>query len=105
MALPPDHFAIQAGAFPNPEALQEHIDQYGMSPAYRVRLASNERLFHVLILQTHDSRRAAEAALANLPQPLNTMELWIRSLGSLQDAVRAGDALADDRPAPREPAP
>ena len=61
-----------------------------------MRLASNNRLFHVLILQTHDSQRAAEAALANLPQPLNGMDLWIRPVGSLQDAVRAGDALAND---------
>ncbi|MYH15421.1 MAG: hypothetical protein F4149_09625 [Gammaproteobacteria bacterium] len=100
MALPPDYFAIQAGAFPNPEALHEHITQYGIEPAYRVRLASNDRLFHVLILQVHDSRRAAEAALANLPQPLNGMDLWIRSVGSLQNAVRAGDALADERHTP-----
>ena len=97
MALPPDYFAIQAGAFPNPEALHEHITQYGIEPAYRVRLASNNRLFHVLILQVHDSRRAAEAALANLPQPLNGMDLWIRSVGSLQNAVRAGKALASEQ--------
>ena len=100
MDLPPDYFAIQAGAFPNPEALHQHITQYGIEPAYRVRLASNDRLFHVLILQIHDSRRAAEAAVANLPQPLNSLDLWIRSVGSLQNAVRAGDALADGRHAP-----
>ena len=100
MALPPDHFAIQAGAFPNPEALREHVTQYGIEPAYRVRLASSNGLFHVLILQIHDSRQAAEAALANLPQPLNGMDLWIRTVGSLQDAVRAGDALADEQRTP-----
>ena len=100
MALPPDYFAIQAGAFPNAEALQRHTLQYGIEPAYRVRLASNNRLFHVLILQVHDSQRAAEAALANLPQPLNEMDLWIRSVGSLQNAVRAGDALASDQRPP-----
>ena len=100
MALPPDYFAIQAGAFPNAEALQRHTLQYGIEPAYRVRLASNNRLFHVLILQVHDSQRAAEAALANLPQPLNEMDLWIRSVGSLQNAVRAGDALVDDQRTP-----
>ena len=100
MALPPDFVAIQVGAFSNAEALQEHIAQYGIKPAYRVRLASNNRLFHALILQTHDSRRAAEAALANLPQPLDGMDLWIRSVGSLQNAVRAGDLLADERHAP-----
>ncbi len=96
MALPPGHFAIQAGAFPNSEDLDGHINQYGINPAYRVRLASDNRLFHVLILQVHDSRRAAEAAVANLPQRLKGMNLWIRSVGSLQNAVRAGDALADE---------
>ena len=95
MALPPDYFAIQAGAFPTAEALQRHTVQYGIEPAYRLRLASNNRLYHVLVLQVYDSRSAAEAALANLPQPLNGMDLWIRALGSLQDAVRAGDALAN----------
>ena len=100
MALPPDHFAIQAGAFPNAEALQRHSRQYGIKPAYRVRLASNNRLFHVLILQVHDSQRAAAAALANLPQPLNGMDLWIRSVGSLQNAVRAGDALVNEQRPP-----
>lgn len=100
MALPPDHFAIQAGAFPNADALHRHARRYGIEPAYRVRLASSNRLFHVLILQVHDSQRAAEAALANLPQPLNGMELWIRSVGSLQNAVRAGDALASEQRPP-----
>ncbi len=98
MALHPDYFAIQAGAFPNAEALRSHALQYGIEPAYRVRLASQNRLFHVLILQVHESRRAAEAALANLPQPLSGMDLWIRSVGSLQNAVRAGDALANEQP-------
>ena len=100
MALPPNHFAIQAGAFPTADALQKHTLQYGIEPAYRVRLASSDRLFHVLILQVHDSRRAAEAALTNLPQPLNDMDLWIRSVGSLQNAVRAGDALASEQRTP-----
>lgn len=100
MALPPDYFAIQAGAFPNAEALQRHSLEYGIEPAYRVRLASNNRLFHVLILQVHDSQRAAEAALANLPQPLNDMDLWIRSVGSLQNSVRAGDALVNEQRPP-----
>ena len=97
MDLPPDYFAIQAGAFPNADALHRHARKYGIEPAYRVRLASNNRLFHVLILQVHDSQRAAEAALANLPQPLNDMDLWIRSVGSLQNAVRAGDALGNEQ--------
>ena len=100
MALPPDYFAIQAGAFPSADALQRHTLQYGIEPAYRARLASEGRLFHVLILQVYDSRRAAEVALANLPQPLNGMDLWIRSTGSLQNAVRAGDALANQEARP-----
>ena len=98
MALPPNHFAIQAGAFFSADALHRHTLEYGIEPAYRVRMASGNRLFHVLILQVHDSQRAAEAALANLPQPLNGMDLWIRPVGSLQNAVRAGDALANEQP-------
>jgi len=96
MALPPNHFAIQAGAFANREALREHIAQHDIKPAYVVSLASKNRLLHVVVLQVHDSRRAAEAAMANLSQPLNGMQLWIRSVGSLQNAIRAGDALAGE---------
>lgn len=98
MALPPDYFAIQAGAFSSAEALHQHTVQYGIEPAYRVRLAGGGRPFHALILQVYDSRAAAEAAVADLPQPLNDMDLWIRSIGSVQDAVRAADALANEAP-------
>ena len=97
MVLPPDHFAIQAGAFPNPESLQAHMTKHGIEPAYRVRLASNNRLFHVLILQVYESRHAAETALASLPESLDGPDVWIRSVRSLQDAVRAADAIRKDQ--------
>ena len=97
MELPADYFAIQAGAFSTVEALHRHRLQYGIEPAYQAQVGRDGQLFHVLILQVYDSRPAAEAALANLPQPLNGMDLWIRPVGSLQNAVRAGDALADER--------
>ena len=100
MALPPDHFALQAGAFSSAEALHRHSVLYGIEPAYRARVASDGRLLHVFVLEVYASRRDAEAGQANLPQPLNDMDLWIRTLDSLQNAVRAGDALAKERGLP-----
>jgi|GEM_PF-643163 len=90
--LPRDFFAIQVIALASQTALEKYAvdnDIRGMSAA---RIAANDNLFYVLLLGIYETRSKASAALASIPEPYTNP--WIRSVGSLQDAMIAGDKLA-----------
>jgi septal ring-binding cell division protein DamX len=92
--LPQSFWAAQLIALATKEELEAYADEHhlvGMSAA-RVAVAGN--LFYVLLLGIYETRELAEAATADLPPPFDVDPPWLRSVGSLQKAILAGNELA-----------
>lgn len=91
--LPDEFWAVQLAAFASPEQLSEYARQHELRGMSAARIARNNTLFYVLLLGVYETRENAERAAATVPEALS-VEPWIRSLGSLQRAMRAGELLA-----------
>ena len=90
--LPRDFYAIQLVALSSQEALEKYAvdrDIRGMSAA---RIAANRELYYVLILGIYETKEHATEALPSVPKIYSNP--WVRSVGSLQDAMLKADALA-----------
>ncbi len=92
--LPADHYAVQLLAMTDARQLQQFVDQHGLASARTARVERSGELYYVLLLGVYDSLEGARQASLNLPAPLATNEPWIRPLGSLQNAIVRGNALA-----------
>ncbi|MEM7080686.1 MAG: SPOR domain-containing protein [Pseudomonadota bacterium] len=94
LELPPEFYAVQLLALSGKDKLEEfavHNNINGMSAA---RVASNGNLMFALLLGIYETRERAEKAITHLPAPFDQHRPWIRSVGSLQEAMIAGDNLA-----------
>ncbi len=91
--LPGEFWAVQLAAFGSPEQLSEYAARHELRGMSAARIARNSQLFYVLLLGVYETRENAERASATVPDALN-IDPWIRSLGSLQQAMRAGETIA-----------
>ena len=94
MDLPADHYAVQILAMANVEQLEDFIAANQLDDALTARVERNGELYHVLLLGVYETLGLAEQASLDLPAPLANSEPWIRSVGSIQNAVMRGNALA-----------
>ena len=92
--LPPDYYVVQLLAVQTKEALEHYAarkDLRGMSAA---RIERDGRLFYVLLLGVYPDRERAGMAASSLPAEFSELDPWVRSVDSLQQAMRRGDVLA-----------
>ncbi|MCZ6655891.1 MAG: SPOR domain-containing protein [Gammaproteobacteria bacterium] len=94
MDLPDDFYAVQLVAVSSKEALEQFAEDHGLRGMSAARVANDDRLFYVLLLGIYETRDLAEEAITDIPPPLDELNIWIRSMGSLHQAMLAGDALA-----------
>lgn len=93
--LPAEYFAVQLLASASKENLERFASETRIEGLAAARIAADERLLYILLLGIYTSRDAAERAAASVPQEtLGDVTPWVRSLGSLQRAMLAGDELA-----------
>lgn len=96
--LPGDFWAAQLVALSSKQALEDYAQKFNIQGMSAARIAIDDQHYYILLLGIYETRRIAEAAMSDLPPPFNEKTPWIRSVSSLQQAMRAGDAL--DRQAP-----
>ena len=95
--LPDDFFAVQLVAVSSKEALETYANTHQLSGMSAARVYANGQLYFVLLLGVYETRERAEQAIASLQGPLAELEPWIRSVGSLQDAMVAADEFTGVR--------
>ncbi len=93
--LPKEFMAVQLLAVSSKEALQDYARTHGLQGMSAARVAAQAgQLRYVLLLGIYENRELAQRAIKDLPPPLNVLDVWIRPMGSLQQAIIAGDDLA-----------
>lgn len=94
--LPADWHAVQLIALSSREAVEKFAITRQLPPLTGARIARNGELVYVLILGVHPTRAEAERTVANRPASVRDVEPWIRSVGTLQQAMREADRIAGD---------
>lgn len=93
LELPPNFWVAQLMAVSSKEFLESYAEEHNLRGLSAARIASGDRLFFVLILGIYDSKEKAERAITNMPPPYHTHKPLLRTLGSLQDAMRKADQM------------
>ena len=96
--LPPDYWSIQIIALANREQLEAFAAEYDLfrHPAARIESKGNVR--YILLWDFYATRAEAAAAMETLPPAIKALGPWLRSVDSLQQALRRAAAL---EPPPR----
>ena len=76
------------------EFLEEYATEHKLRGLSAARVASGERLFYILILGIYENKSLAEQAIADLPSPYDKYNPFLRSLKSLQQAMKRADDIA-----------
>lgn len=92
--LPADFYAVQLVAVSSKETLEAFAQKNKIRGMSAARVWNGEKLFYVLLLGIYETRANAQAAIDSLAPPFDTMNPWIRSLGSLQQSMLAADDAA-----------
>ena len=90
--LPADYWVAQLVALSSPEDLEQYALQHGMQGMSAARVMSGDALYYVLLLGIYETREIAQQAITDLPPPFDTHKPWLRTVGSLQRAIRLADA-------------
>lgn len=91
--LPSNFFALQMLAMKTPAEIEAYIDEYRLVGMSGARVEKDGELFYVLIVGIYDTYAKADEAAKSLPPPLDNVDVWIRPLGSLQQAMIRADEL------------
>ena len=94
LQLPADYFALQMLAMNSPEGIETYINDNALKGMSGARVENEGQLFYVLIVGIYETYARAQKASEALPPPLNDVEVWIRPLESLQQAMIRADDLA-----------
>ena len=93
LALPETFWAIQIMALPNQDDLNDFVVDKQLVGVAGAKIASNGKLFYVLLLGVYESKSIAEEAWESRPQSIQGLKPFYRSLSSLQKAIRAVENL------------
>lgn len=93
---PAGHYAVQLIALESEQAVADLANRLATPGLLRVRVDSGGRLFHVLLVGPYADRLDAEAAGAGLVRRMPSLEPWVRSVGTLQAAVRRAQQERED---------
>jgi septal ring-binding cell division protein DamX len=93
LALPETFWAIQIMALPNQDDLNDFVVDKQLIGVAGAKIASNGKLFYVLLLGVYESKSIAKEAWESRPQSIRGLKPFYRSLSSLQKAIRAVENL------------
>ena len=96
MELPADHWTVQIIALRDEANLKQYAAQQDLEHLPTARIGSGGQLYHVLLLGFYATRDSAEQAVAEAPPLTGGGDFYIRSLGSLQNAIAAGNEMEQD---------
>ena len=85
-----EHYAVQLIALESEQAVAGLAEQLAIPGLLRVRLESGGRFFHVLLVGPFAERLDAASAASGVVRRMPSLEPWVRSVGTLQAAVRRG---------------
>jgi septal ring-binding cell division protein DamX len=92
--LPKHFWAVQLVAVSTKEALEAYARNNKLAGMSAARVWDGAELYYVLLLGIYETRDNAEQAIASLDGPLQDLNAWIRSVGSLQQAMLEADRAA-----------
>jgi len=95
LQLPADYYALQMLAMSTPEQIEKYIDDNALKGMSGARVENDGKIYYVLIVGIYETYDRAREASQALPPPLNDVEVWIRPLSSLQQAMIRADDLTD----------
>ncbi|MBT7333846.1 MAG: hypothetical protein HN856_05660 [Gammaproteobacteria bacterium] len=87
--IPPDYFAVQLIAVSDRETLEAYALENGLIGLSATRVRSGKAIFYVLILGVYETKDKAELAVASLSGSMRSLNPWIRTVASLQEAILA----------------
>ena len=93
--LPPTFYAAQLTALSTREALEQYALERGLSGLSGAPVASNGRVLYALFLGIYESREIAQQAISGIELSPAQPEIWLRSIGSLQQAMREALAIME----------
>ena len=85
--LPETFWAIQIMALQSQDDLNQFVMDKQLVGIAGAKVASNGKLYYVLLLGVYESKSVAEEAWKSRPQSIRYLQPYYRSLGSLQEAV------------------
>ena len=94
LQLPGEYWVAQLMAVSSKQFLEEYAQANQLRGLSAARVASGDRLFYILILGIYENRALAERAISDLPPPYDTYSPFLRSLKSLQEAMKQADRIA-----------
>ncbi len=95
--LPPEYFAVQLIAMNSKQSIESFVHEHQLRGMSAARIEKDSALYFVLILGIYETYDRAFEASRDLPPPLDGVEPWIRSLGSLQNAMVRADQLVGNQ--------
>lgn len=87
MDLNPDFFAVQLLAMDTVEEMEAFVTSNNLVGMSAAEVEKDGQVFYVLILGIYETFAIAQEASTDLPPPLETVDVWIRPLGDLQQAM------------------
>jgi len=90
--LPADFYAVQLVAVSSKQTLEQFAAEHQLAGMSAARIWNGQKIFYVLLLGIYEDREHAERAVESLSGPMAELQPWIRTVGSLQRAMRAADA-------------
>lgn len=94
LELPATFYTVQLLAASTKERLEDYVHERQLRSMSAARIESGGALYYVLLLGVYPDVDVAKQAAAQLPPGLEDAAVWVRSLGSIQEAIRRADRLA-----------
>jgi septal ring-binding cell division protein DamX len=94
--LPRDFFTVQLAAFASEAELDGVASELGLERPLTARIERDGTIYWVLLLGIYPDRDEAERAAESRPDELERFTPWVRSVGSLQDAMARAGGMAQE---------
>ena len=94
--LPRDYYAIQLIALSSPQDLERFVIENDLPPMSGAVVERDGHRYFALLAGIYVDRETAERAAQNLPEVLRAHGPWLRSVESLQAAIRRAEQLPDE---------
>ncbi|MDP1930533.1 MAG: AAA family ATPase [Gammaproteobacteria bacterium] len=89
LALPPAQFTLQVLGSSSRRNVEEFVARHAASSLSWYETRNNGNPWFVIIHGAYASRNAAQAAVASLPAEIRNLQPWVRSVGDVQNDIRA----------------
>ena len=91
--LPCEFWVAQIITVSSKEFLETYAEEHNLRGLSAARIASGDRLFFVLILSIYETKDRAQQTITNMPPPYHKYKPLLRTLASLQQAMRKADQM------------